>query len=293
MDKKYQALSDIEKIKLIQEIVHNLEARKAFAASLSVPVRQAVAEQSSVRMIFAEDPLPAGALAQYPVEPGPEGEAWVLPRLGSIPTNFVQGDEVFVPTFEVAHSYSIKMAYARDGRFNVVDRIKTKLKDGITKKEEEAGWSVIKASVPTENIISVAGTEGTYFSKKLINEMIAHMEGYGYEPDLLACSVKSAAEIREWDNTKLDEATRREVFQNRGLKAIWGIAILPLRRLGDDEVYLFDTSRYGVMPVRQTLVVLDDPTLVSQLKIGFIAYEEIGFGALDTKAVVKGNIVRS
>jgi hypothetical protein len=285
-------MNELEKIKLMQSVAEDPKARRAFAASLSIPVRQVVAEQTSVRSIFAEDPLPAGALASYPCDFG-ETTAWLLPRLGATPVNQVDGDEVLVPTFEITGRISFKMSYARDGRYNVSDRAKQRLANDIIKQEEEAGWSVIRASVPASNVITVAGTEGTYFSKKLINEMIAKMQSIGLEPSLIVCSVNSFAEIREWDNTKLDEVTRREVFQNAGLKSIWGVPVMALRRLADTEVYLFDTSRYGVMPIRQNLVTFDDPTVVPDLKIGIIAYEEIGFGVLDSRAVVKGVITRS
>lgn len=286
-----KAMSELEKIKLMQSVAEDAKARRAFAASLTLPVRQVVAEQSSVRQIFVPDPLPPGALAQYPCDFS-ETTAWVLPRLGATPLNVVDGEEVLVPTFEVRARYAVKMSYARDGRYNVVDRIKQRLSNDIIKQEEEAGWSVIRASVLPENTIQIAGTEGTYFSKKLVNEMIAKIQSYGFEGTILVCSVNSFAEIREWDNTKLDEATRREVFQNAGLKSIWGVTILPLRRLADTEVYLFDTSRYGVMPERQQLVTFEDPTVVPDLMIGLIGYEEIGFGVLDARAVIKGVIVR-
>lgn len=286
-----KAVNELEKIKLMQSVAEDPKMRRAFAASLTLPVRQVVAEQSSVRQIFIPDPLPAGALAQYPCDFG-ETTAWVLPRLGATPVNIVDGEDVLVPTFELKTRYALKMSYARDGRFNVVDRVKQRISNDIIKQEEEAGWSIIKASVLPQNTVQVSGTEGTYFSKKIVNEMIAKLESYGFTPTLLVCSVNSAAEIREWDNTKLDEATRREVFQNAGLKSIWGVTILPLRRLGDNEAYLFDTTRYGVMPERQQLVTFEDPTVVPDLMLGFIGYEEVGFGVVDTRAVVKAVISR-
>lgn len=287
-----KVLSELEKVQLFQSIVDDLNARRAYAASLSIPVRQSVKEQSSIRMIFAEDPLPAGALPLYPVDM-PDAEVWVVPRIGGIPTRFVGGDEVLVQTFEVSGKYSFKMSYARDGRYNVTQRAKQKLSDAVVKQEEETGWTLIRASVPAGHVITVSGTEGTYLSKKLLNEMISFMEDHGYAPDLIVGSTKSVGEIRMWDNTQLDEVTRREIWQAKGLKAIWDVAILGLRRLADNEVYLFDTSRYGVLPVRQALITFEDPVATSNIKIGLIAYEEIGMGVLDAQAVVKGSITRA
>jgi len=284
-------LSEAKRIELIQKILEDDSARRAFAASLSIPVQKTVDAQASVRKIFAQDNLPPGALAQYPID-FPDVQAWVLPRMGSIPVRFVSGDELIVNTFEITADVQYRTSYARDGRFDIAQRAAKKLSNAIIEQEEESGWTLIRAAISADNTISDA-TEGNYLSKRLINLAIAYMEDLGYNGDILFCSTNSAAEIREWDNTQLDDTTRREVFKQGGMKSIWGVTIVPLRRLGDDEAYLFDTSRFGVMPIRQKLMTFEDPAIASKLRFGFMAYEEIGFGVLDDKAVCKISIDRT
>ncbi|MHA1754689.1 MAG: HK97-fold major capsid protein [Candidatus Odinarchaeia archaeon] len=288
-----QKIDEAKRIELFKKIFYDDVARKAWAASLSIPVKKDLEHKGSVRKIFASDPLEPGALASYPVD-FDNVTAWVMPRMGAIPINYREGDEVLVNTFEVVSDVSFRMTYARDGRFNISQRARKKLSDAILVQEEETGWTLIKAAVLPANTITIAGAEGEYMSKKLINEMIACMEDYeGFKADIMFCSILSAAEIREWDNSKLDDQTRREVWQRGGLGSMWGVDIIPLNSLGDDEVYLFDTSRFGVMPERQKLMTFEDPTASNRLRISIMAYEEIGFGVLDDRAVVKGVINRA
>lgn len=282
-----------KRIEMFKRIFEDPVARRAWAASLSIPVKKDLFHKGSVRRIFDIDPLEPGALASYPVDFA-NVTAWVMPRMGAIPINYRDGDEVLVNTYEVTSDVTFRMSYARDGRFNISQRARQKLSDAILVKEEQDGWAVIKAAVLPANTITIAGAEGEYMSKKLINEMIACMESYeGFKADLMFCSIKSAAEIREWDNSKLDEVTRREVWQRGGLGGMWGVEIIPLNSLGDNEVYLFDTSRFGVIPVRQDLITFEDPTASNRIRVSIMAYEEIGFGVLDDRAVVKGVITRA
>jgi hypothetical protein len=282
-----------KRIEMFKRIFIDEIARKAWAASLSIPIKKDLYHKGSVRRIFASDPLEPGALASYPIDFS-NVTAWVMPRMGAIPINYRDGDELLVNTYEVISDVTFRMSYARDGRFNITQRARQKLSDAILVKEEADGWTLIKAAVLPANTVTISGAEGSYMSKKLINEMISCMEEYeGFRADLMFCSVKSAAEIREWDNSKLDDTTRREVWQRGGLGGMWGTEIISLNSLADTEVYLFDTSRFGVMPARQDLMTFEDPTASNRIRISIMAYEEIGFGVLDDRALVKGTITRS
>lgn len=262
----------------------NEQMRTAFAASLSVPVLKNIPPQTSVRDIFAVDVLPAGALAEYPIDLDDIETAIVMPRLGAVPQNLVTGDSLIVPTFEVANSVEWKISFVRDGRFNIVERALEKLAESFVRLEEASGWAVIRASVGPENTIT---TTETGLTKKAFNELITYMNKTGYVAKDIYCSPNRAKDIRDWTYTTIDPTTQREIFQAGGLNQIWNVQLHELRSLGDDEVYLFDTTRYGVMPVRTELTTYDDPTAIRRLRNGVLAWEEIGFACIDKKAVVK------
>ncbi|WP_336784157.1 HK97-fold major capsid protein [Paenibacillus illinoisensis] len=262
----------------------NEQLRTAFAASLSVPVLKSIPPQTSVRDIFAVDVLPAGALAEYPIDLDDIETAIVMPRLGAVPQNLVTGDSLIVPTFEVANSVEWKLSFVRDGRFNIVERALEKLAESFVKAEEASGWAVIRASIDSANTVT---TTETNLSKKAFNDLITYMTKTGYNATDIYCSPTRAKDIRDWTYTTIDPVTQREIFQAGGLNQIWNVQLHELRTLGDDEVYLFDTTRYGVMPVRTELTTYDDPTAIRRLRNGVLAWEEIGFACIDKKAVAK------
>lgn len=259
--------------------------RQAFAASLSIPVLKNIPPQTSVRNIFAVDVIPAGALAEYPIDLNDIDTAIVMPRLGAVPHNLVTGDSLIVPTFEVADSVEWKISFVRDGRFNIVERALEKLAQAFIRAEETSGWAVIRSSCDGTN--TIASPSAGVLDKNAFNQFITFMSKTGYVPTDIYVSPNRAADIRNWTYTTLDPITQREIFQAGGLNQIWNVALHELRTLADNEAYLFDTSRYGVMPVRQELTTYDDPTSIRRLRHGVLAWEEIGFACIDKKAVVK------
>lgn len=280
-------MNNIDKVQMLKATAENEEARQAFAASLSLPIGQPVKEESSVREIFAVHELEPGQLPIYPKHFG-QVDAIVLPRIGETPQNLIVGDEVTVPTFEVSNSAEWKISFARDGRFDVVQNAIDQVKESIVRIEENEGWEVLKAACSSDNDNVIETSDGT-LGKSHLNSIITKMRGYGYNPTTVYLNPDRAADIREWGETELDPNTRREIFVGGGLGNIWNVDIRELRDLGDEEVYLVDTNRVGVMPIRQSLTTYDltDSAMLRRLRHGFMAWEEIGFMVADSKAIVK------
>lgn len=260
------------------------ELRSAFAASMSIPLFQAIAPQTSVRDIFYVDPIPAGALAEYPIDLDNIETAIVMPRLGAVPQNLVVGDSLIVPTFEVANGVEWKLSFVRDGRFNIVEGALAKLARSFVEMEEKAGWDTIRGAINASNTLTHGETS---LSKALFNDMITEMNANGLKPEVIYVSPRRAKDIREWTSTTIDPVTQREIFQAGGLSSIWNVQLRELRSLADNEVYLFDTSIFGVMPIRQQLTTYDDPVAIKKLRAGVLAWEEIGFAVIDKRGVLK------
>lgn len=79
---------------------NNAQVRKEFAQAIQVPILQEVRLTSEMRKIFTEEMLEPGAQASYPVADDFEVPVWVLPRLGAVAHNFIEGvgEEVYVPS---------------------------------------------------------------------------------------------------------------------------------------------------------------------------------------------------
>lgn len=240
-----------------------LVAYKAFAAALTTPILQTVDRESIMRQLFAVETLEAGAQASYPVAEDFEIPVWVLPGLGYIAQNFIEGigEEVYVPTFSVDASGDWKVTYARDSRIDIPQRAAQKAAKGLADYEEECGWRVILPAATSAFSgkgllgsrpapiyeINPASTGAGFLSKELINKMMVGFKRVGRTLTDLYVSPEDAADIREWTDTDIDPVTRREIFQAAGMGSIWNVALHEIQHLGATGLYNINgnSSAYG------------------------------------------------
>lgn len=225
-----------------------VEAYKAFAQALTVPILQEVRDASIMRQLFAVERLAPGAQAVYPVADDFDVPVFVLPGLGYIAQNFIEGvgEEVYVPTFSIAASADWKVTYARDSRIDIPERAARNTARSIADYEEESGWRVIVPGATTNfagqgllgprnaPIFQVpSGQTGAKFlSKELLNLMMVGMKRVRRSLTDLYISPEDAADIREWTDTQIDPISRREIFTASGLGQIWNINLHEVFQLG-------------------------------------------------------------
>jgi hypothetical protein len=230
-----------------------LKAYKAFAAALTTPILQAIEQQSIMRQLFAVERLGPGAQASYPVAEDFEIPVWVLPGLGYVAQNFIEGigEEVYVPTFTIDASGDWKLTYARDSRVDIAARAAEKAAKGIADYEEECGWRIILPAATSAfhgkgllgsrpapiYEINPASTGAGYLSKELINKMIVGFKRIGRTLTDLYVAPEDAADIREWTDTDIDPVTRREIFQAGGMGSLWNVALHEIQHLGATGLY--------------------------------------------------------
>jgi len=228
-------------------------ANRAFAAALTTPILQAVERDSIMRQLFAVERLGPGAQASYPIAEDFEIPVWVLPGLGYVAQNFIEGigEEVYVPTFTIDASGDWKLTYARDSRIDIPARAAEKAAKAISDYEEESGWRVILPAATSRfngkgllgsrpapiYEINPASTGAGYLSKELINKMIVGFKRIGRTLTDLYVSPEDAADIREWTDTDIDPVTRREIFQACGMGSLWNVALHERQHLGATGLY--------------------------------------------------------
>jgi hypothetical protein len=240
-----------------------LAAYKAFAAALTTPILQAIEQESIMRQLFSVERLGPGAQAVYPVAEDFDMPVWILPGLGYVAQNFVEGigEEVNVPTFTIDGSGQWKLTYARDSRIDIPSRAAAKTAKAMADYEEECGWRVIIPSATSAFSgkgllgsrpapiyeINPASTGAGYLSKELINRMIVGFQRIGRKLTDLYVSPEDAADIREWTDTDIDPVTRREIFQASGMGSIWNVTLHVIQHLGATGLYNINgyASEYG------------------------------------------------
>ncbi len=240
-----------------------LAAYRAFAAALTTPILQKIELESIMRQLFAVERLAPGAQAVYPVAEDFEIPVWVLPGLGYVAQNFIEGigEEVYVPTFSIDAAADWKITYARDSRIDIAQRAAAKAAKELANYEEECGWRVIMPAVtssfsgkgllgsrpaPIYEIVPASSGAG-YLSKELINKMIVGFKRIGRTFTDLYVSPEDAADIREWTDTDIDPVTRREIFQAAGMGSVWNVRLHEIQHLGATGLYNINgsTSAYG------------------------------------------------
>jgi len=244
-----------------------MEAYKAFAQALTIPILQEIRDASIMRQLFSVERLAPGAQAVYPVADDFEVPVFVLPGLGYIAQNFVEGvgEEVYVPTFSISVSADWKVTYARDSRIDIPERAARNAARAIAEYEEESGWRVIVPGATTnfsgQGLLGArnapvyqvaAGSTGEKFlSKELLNLMLVGFKHLRRSLTDLYISPEDAADIREWTETQIDPITRREIFQAAGLGKVWGINIHEVYQLGATGRFNINQSgaAYGVFQV--------------------------------------------
>lgn len=239
-------------------------AYQAFAQALTTPILQEIRLRSVARELFAEERLAPGAQAVYPVADDFDIPVWVLPGLGYVAQNFIEGvgEDVYVPTFTIDASAQWKLTYARDGRVDIAARAARNIARAVAEYEEESAWRVLVPAATTDfsgqglltarsaPIYEVAATApgAGYLSKELINKMIVGMERNDRTLTELWVSPEDAADIREWTDTDIDPVTRREIFQASGLGRIWNVQLRVLKHLGAVGKFNINdqTASYGI-----------------------------------------------
>ena len=305
-------------------------AQRAMAQALDEPLRQGVFDEDNLGDIFRREVLAPGAQANYPldfVRPGTEDldfTAITLPKQGRVPERHVEGDELWVPTFQIANSIDWSLRYARDARFDVVGRALRVYQMGFTRKINEDGWHTLLAAADARGLVvnDSAATAGQ-FTKELVSKMQTAMTrnagGNGNAGKLtdLYISLEAMEDIRAYDISEIDDVTRRDILNStpEGLANFYGTTLHFMTEFGVGQEYqLYMTSVLGrsvtavdatdqefvlgldkstndsfVQPIRQELTTFEaGPDMHRQQRAGVYGWMEHGFAVLDNRRVILG-----
>ena len=239
-------------------------ALKEFCAAIKTPILQEVKYLSVARQLFAIEVLEPGSQATYPVADDFECPVWVLPGLGYVAQNFIEGvgEDVIVPTFNVDTAAEWKLQYAIESRVDIAARAARKMAQAIAEYEEESAWRVLAPAATTDFAatgllkarsapvyeVAAAGSGAGYLSKELVNKMIIGFQRTGRTLTDLWVAPEDAGDIREWTETDVDPVTRREIFQAAGMGSIWNVNFHVLPHLGQQGKFNINdsTSSYGL-----------------------------------------------
>lgn len=297
------------------------EYRQALAQTLDGAFKSAVLEEDTLMGIFQKIIVPEGGDTRFPIhflEPGDEEDhiAFVMPKEGAIPHRFIEGDEVYVSTYEVANSIDWPIRYARDARWDVIADAMDVFYYGFTRRMNDDGWKTVISSAVTNGAVTDSDAADGALTKKLITNLQIGMKrltgGRRSQVTDIFLSPEALADIRNWGASVLDETTRREVFQgSEVLPSIFGVKLHELYDLGEGQrfqTYIEDSDgpdksawftsdkefcialdlsnrpNYPFkMPIREELGVFDDEAMHREARAGVYGWMELGFTVLDAR----------
>ena len=267
---------------LIAQALDTPEGRVALAQAMVEPIRRALEYQAVGRKLLMVDELPQGAYARY--EKDVRATATRISRRGGVPDQIIEGEEVLVPTFEIATNPTIRISEVKARRFYIVDRAQIKAKEAIQKEEDTNIFAAINAAVPAANqVVSTGGA----LSISALNQAFATVEQHDLTVGKLVMHALRYADIRNWGKTVYDEATQKEVLTTGLFGHIWTADIHVSSRVNTSYVFVLAPAEYvGAFPIRQDITVLpaDDP---KKLRLGWVIYEEIGIVVINDYACAR------
>lgn len=256
------------------------------------------------------------------ITPGTEREfqAYKVPAHGQLPERTVEPEYIRVDTFNVGQSIDFPRDLLASGDFDAMARAMFIMQMGIQMQMNDDVWHALLAAAKGRGFIvgDTAAAAGV-FTKRLLAKMQTKMKrATGSNANSVnAFSLKRAymsPELREdivdFDNTKLDEVTRREIIlaKDGKIASLFGTEMHDILELGaessskyqdyytgklagtlntDDTQLLIgvDTARKSqfVMPVVKQPVVEYDLTLARRNKTGMFCWLRYGVAILDDR----------
>jgi hypothetical protein len=270
---------------LIAQALETDEGRVALAQAMVEPIRRALEYQAVGRKLLMVDELPQGALARY--ERDVRSVARVISRRGAVPDEIQEGEEVLVPTFEIATNPQVRLSEIKARRFYIVDRAQIKAKEAIQKEEDTNIFTALLASVNAAHTVTATGGALTLTA---LNQAFATIEAHDLTVAKIVMHAQRYADVRNFGKTVYDEATQREVLTSGLFGHLWTADIHVSSRMPTTTVLLLAPADYvGAFPIRQDITVLpaDDP---KKLRLGWVIYEEIGIVIINDYAVARVNV---
>lgn len=304
-----------------------LNASHEFAKALELPLRQGIINGDILDGIFEVIPLDRNATSEFPLDfyaPGTEGNhvAYTIPNQGYIPQKSVEGDYVMVPVYDIGSSIDWGIKYARDARWDVMERGMNVLRGDFTKKMNDDGWHTLLSAGVDRNILAYdSDASAGQFTKRLVSltKTVMRRNGGGNSASNnrgmltdLYISPEAMEDIRNWNVDQIDEVTRRQIFVSEGdnaISRIFGVNLHDIDELGEGQEYqsYYANSLGGampgtdveiavgldlrsndsfIMPVREQLQLFEDPALHRQRRQGFYGWQSQGFAVLDNRRVI-------
>lgn len=208
----------------------------------------------------------------------------------------IEGELVDVPILTIMSDEStIDRKRLLIERLDYLERAKDKAGQAIAKLEDYRVLAITEdvikgdgSAASPEHATQVVTTSDTALTKThLVNLKKSHSR-HDLETAAFVLNPATLDDILAWDDTDLDDTTRRELIESGVRYTLWSrVALIPSRIIDLDTVYAYADKEYtGVMPVLSDISSELTDTNVKLIK-GLFLYEFVGFAIFNHRAVAK------
>lgn len=275
--------------RLIAEALRTERGRIALAAAMANPIRTELDYQGVGRKFFEVDVLAQGQLPIY--DKDIQAVATVISKRGQAVRHVIEGDRVEVPTFEILAPAEIRLSEINQRRFNVIDRAQQKMRIEMQKTEDTNVFMLFERVIANNLTNNPITTSTGGLTKTGLNQLVSEIQKHDLTVRWLVMNIMSFKDLRTWGRDEFDPVTQREVLATGLYGSIWGADIIISRLVPDNTVYaITEPNLFGVMPIRTDVMVMPND-IPLEAKIGWVAYEEIGFSVVNPNGIAKLTIV--
>lgn len=272
-----------QKHALMTKLLATQAGRQKIAASMQEPLRKLRDYEAIGRKAFFIDELPDGALPIYDMDP--DLPAYVVGEEGDSVQTIVKSKRLLVPLFELAAYPKIPFTQVKERRFDVVRRVKEKIRSEIFRKEDRQVFALMRAASAANTQNVTASVARGSFTMDNLADQFAKVERWGLRVDKIYMNANEFPVIRKAGRDYLDFETQRELLRTGYMGNLWGASVYQSPEVAVGEIFFVTEPEYfGVCPVRLDLTVLpaDDP---GARAFGWSAFENLGFAIHNTLGI--------
>jgi hypothetical protein len=277
-----------QKHRLMTKLLASKMGRRKIAASMQEPLRQIRDYVSVGRKAFFIDELPDGTLPIY--DKDIETPAYVVGEEGNNIEKVVKGERILVPTFEMASNPEIPFTQVKERRFDIVRRVKEKVKTELFRREDQLIFAAMQAAgdANTDNptvVVAAADWDGPSNGLSVLADSFANVEAQSLRVDKIFINPSKIPVFRKAGRDYIDFETQRELLRTGFIGSLYGASLFVSVEVPTDRLFLVTEPEYfGVMPIRIDLTVLpaDDP---KGRLFGWSVFQALGIGIHNVKGL--------
>jgi len=265
---------------LLSEAVSTDEGLKALAAAIAAPIDQEIKRKEITSLLLTKQNLPKGEPAKY--QKKPKVKAYWISKNGEAQESVLGEDEGEFPINRIHSTPMVDISVLKHGNIGTLTDIQKAAANEIRKEIDKRTLTVISASIPAENTITV--TSGGKLTEDALNEALSILEDLELAPSTIIMRGARFNDMRSWEG--IDPQTKLELRQKGIYKVYGGANILTTAAANMSEIIIVPDEEIGKWAIRQALST-ESVYKALKFKTGWLVWMECAQGVTRPEILAK------